>query len=217
MIFIKKLTLIWKRYSYIILITLMIIGLFDFRIALLAIFCMIGPIILSIYKGRFWCGNLCPRGSFYDNVVFKFSNRKPVPKFFKSIFFRTIITIFMFYTVILDVMKNLGNLYKIGFIFYKLIVVTTFIGIILALFYNHRSWCNFCPMGNIASLISFFRNKKNSSALLKVNNSCTSCKLCEYNCPMGIRPYEFKGKSITHKDCIQCHNCVYVCPKKSIK
>lgn len=38
-----------------------------------------------------------------------------------------------------------------------MIVVTTFIGIILSFFYNNRTWCNFCPMGSIASLISYFK------------------------------------------------------------
>ena len=71
----------WKEYSYIILIAFIVIGLFDFRIGLIATICMIAPIIVSFFRGRFWCGNLCPRGSFYDNLVSKFSNKKKVPKF----------------------------------------------------------------------------------------------------------------------------------------
>lgn len=212
----KSLSLIWKKYSYVILITFMILGLFDFRIGLIAILCMVGPIILSLFKGRFWCGNICPRGSFYDNVVSKFSNKKKVPKFLKSTFFRLIVTVIMLTMFTLGMIKNWGNLYAMGFIFYRLIAVTTLIGIILSLFYNHRTWCNFCPMGSIASLISFFKNEKNISSLLKVNNSCISCKICERNCPMGIAPYEFKNDAITHRDCIQCSKCVYSCPKKSI-
>jgi hypothetical protein len=30
---------------------------------------MVAPIIVSVFKGRFWCGNLCLRGNFYDNVI----------------------------------------------------------------------------------------------------------------------------------------------------
>ena len=207
---------IWKKYSYIILMIFIIIGLFDFRIGLIAILCMIGPIILSIFRGRFWCGNICPRGSFYDNIVTKFSSKKKAPCILKSVYFRALITILMLTMFTLGMIKNWGNLYEMGFIFYRLIVVTTLIGIILSLFYNHRTWCNFCPMGSIAALISFFKNKNNSSSLLKVNNSCISCKICERNCPMGIAPYEFKGDALSHHDCIKCSKCVHMCPKKSI-
>lgn len=212
----KVLSNLWKKYSYLILIFFIIAGLFDFRVGLVAIICMIGPIIISLYKGRFWCGNICPRGSFYDNIVSTFSNNKKVPPFLKSNYFRAIITIFMLSMFSLGISQNWGNLYGIGFVFYRLIVVTTMIGIILSLFYNHRTWCNFCPMGSIAAFISFFKNKKNKPSLLKVKNSCVSCKICEKNCPMSISPYEFKNNSITNKDCIQCGKCVYVCPKKSI-
>lgn len=207
---------LWKKYSYIILITFMILGFFDFRIGLIAILCMVGPIIISLFKGRFWCGNICPRGSFYDNVVSKFSSKRKVPGFLKSSLFRAAVTITMLTMFTLGMIKNWGDLYAMGFIFYRLIVVTTLIGIALAMFYNHRTWCNFCPMGSIAALISFFKNKKNSSSLLQVNSSCVSCKLCEKNCPMGIAPYDYKGHALSNKDCIQCSKCVYVCPKQSI-
>ena len=56
--------------------SILILGMFDFRIGLIALICMIAPIVVAIFKGRFWCGNLCPRGNFYDNVVSKFSNKK---------------------------------------------------------------------------------------------------------------------------------------------
>ena len=61
-IFMKSILNYWKKYSYIILIAFIIIGLFDFRIGLIATLCMFAPIVVSFFKGRFWCGNLCPRG-----------------------------------------------------------------------------------------------------------------------------------------------------------
>lgn len=117
-----------------------------------------------------------------------------------------------------NVIKNWGNPYAIGFAIYRLIIVTTLIGIVLALFYNQRTWCNFCPMGSIAALISSFKNKnnKNRNILLQVESSCVSCKICVKNCPMGISPHDYKGGALTHQDCIQCGKCVYVCPKDSI-
>ncbi|MBR5743061.1 MAG: 4Fe-4S binding protein, partial [Clostridia bacterium] len=30
---------------------------------------MIGPVLTSIWRGRFWCGHVCPRGSMYDRLL----------------------------------------------------------------------------------------------------------------------------------------------------
>jgi ferredoxin-type protein NapH len=209
-------SVLWKKYSFTLLIAFTIGGMFDLRIGILALICMIAPIIVSIKKGRFWCGNICPRGNFYDRVMIKFSGKRRVPKFFRSAWFRALVTLFMLTVFTTGTIKNWGNPYGIGMVFYRLIVVTTIVGIILALFFSHRTWCSFCPMGTLAALVSRFRNKGNSSNLLKVQSSCVSCKLCAKNCPMDIAPYEYKNDAIVHHDCIQCSKCVYVCPKKSI-
>ncbi len=203
----------WRKYSFVVLFAFILLGLIDLRFALLAIVCMVGPIIVSFFKGRFWCGNLCPRGNFYDNVVSKFSNKKQVPKFLKSRFFRAIIVIVMMSMFTTGVMSNWGNLYGMGMVFYRMIVVTTVVGVALSLFYNHRTWCHFCPMGTMASVTSRLRKSGN---VLKVSSNCVSCKLCEKKCSLGIVPYEYKGNILSHPDCIQCGKCVSACPKNSI-
>ena len=188
-----------KKYSYIILIFFIIAGMFNPTIALTAIICMIGPIFLAFLgKGRFWCGNICPRGSFFDNVIIKFSRKNKVPKFLKSKLFRTSVIVFMFYMFGNGIYKNWGNI----------------VGIILSFFYNNRTWCNFCPMGSIASLISYFKKDRKK---LTVSSSCISCKLCKMTCPMGIVPYDYKGNPIDHPDCIQCGKCINICPKNAIR
>jgi polyferredoxin len=103
---------VWKKYSYLLLIIFLIVGLFDFRIGLVATICMVAPIIVSFFKGRFWCGNLCPRGSFYDNIVSKFSNKKKVPAFLKSVYFRIFVTLLMLTVFTTGMIKNWGNLYE---------------------------------------------------------------------------------------------------------
>lgn len=209
----EKFLKLWKKYSFVVLIAFIALGLFDLRFAVVAAICMIAPIIVSFFKGRFWCGNLCPRGNFYDNVVCKFSNKRNPPKFFKSYYFRAIILTIMMTVFISGVSKNWGNLYGIGMVFYRLIVVTTIIGIALSLVYNHRTWCNFCPMGTMASVVSKFRKSKR---VLNVSSSCVSCKICEKKCPLVLVPYDYKGDILSHPDCIQCGKCVTACPKNAI-
>ena len=209
----KTISLLWKKYSFLLLIMFVIFGLFDLRFAVVAVICMAAPVAVSFFRGRYWCGNLCPRGSFYDNVMIKFTPNKPVPKFLKSTGFRAFMVVFMLSMFGFGIKQNWGNLYGIGMVFYRLIVVTTVVGIILSLFYNQRTWCSFCPMGTLSSWVS--RSRK-SKRVLKVSNSCVSCKLCEKKCPIGLVPYEYKGDLLSHPDCIQCGKCVSVCPKKAI-
>ncbi|MDV3429102.1 MAG: 4Fe-4S binding protein [Bacillota bacterium] len=208
-----KILKFWKKYSFSLLFAFVLVGLIDLRFAAAAVICMIAPVIISIYRGRFWCGNLCPRGNFYDNIVSKFSNKRKVPDFLKSNHFRTILIIFMLSMFAFGIKKNWGNLYGIGTVFYRIIVVTTILGIFLSLLYNHRTWCHFCPMGSIAAFISKFRK---SSKVLQITSDCVSCKLCEKKCSLGIVPYEYKGDLLSHPDCVQCGKCVIVCPKKAI-
>jgi len=203
----------WKKYSFTLLIGFVLLGLIDFRFALVAVICMIAPVVVSIFKGRFWCGNLCPRGNFYDNVVSKFSNKKNPPKFFKYYYFRAAVLILMMTMFTIEIKENWGNLYGIGMVFYRMIIVTTVIGMVLSLFYNHRTWCHFCPMETLAYIVSKFRNNK---SVLQVSNTCVSCKVCEKKCPLGIVPYDYKGDVLSHPDCIQCGKCVTACPRKAI-
>ena len=46
---------------YWIIIAYIILGWFFPVIGLLALICMIGPVVTSIFKGRWWCGHVCPR------------------------------------------------------------------------------------------------------------------------------------------------------------
>ncbi|MBQ8715881.1 MAG: 4Fe-4S binding protein [Prevotella sp.] len=53
---------------YWIIIAYIIIGWFWPVIGLLALICMIGPVLTSIWRGRWWCGNVCPRGNMCARV-----------------------------------------------------------------------------------------------------------------------------------------------------
>ena len=73
-----------QKYMYWLLLVFLAVGFFYPPIGLIAIICMVAPVSVAFYKGRFWCGNFCPRGSFYDHVLAKISPKKSIPPIFKS-------------------------------------------------------------------------------------------------------------------------------------
>src|SRR3990170_1324732 len=67
-----------------------------FEIGLLLIgFIIAGGILLSPVLGRFWCGWLCPRGTFLEYVIEKISNKSKIPVFLRSKAFRLFIASIM--------------------------------------------------------------------------------------------------------------------------
>lgn len=204
----------YKDYGYLLFLGFFALSIFDFRFALAAVICMIGPIILaSLGKGRYWCGNYCPRGNFYNNVMKVLSPMRRSPKLLNGMLFRIFMVLILLINFTLGIINTHGNLYKIGMVFYRLIALTSLIGILLSFIYNNRTWCNFCPIGTLSSLITKFRGKNLS---LKVNSSCISCNLCNKVCPMNIKPKDYKGFTIKDSDCILCGQCAHKCPKSSI-
>lgn len=203
-----------QQYLFWILLVFLAVGIIYPVIGLLAIICMLAPVALAPYKGRFWCGNFCPRGSFYDNVLARLSPQKPIPAFFRSNSFRTFMVLFIMGVFGIQMYFAWGNIGAMGAVFVQIILITTIIGIILGVMYHQRTWCSFCPMGTLASWFS----AKSKAMPLKVANSCVNCKLCTNACPLQLTPYTEKGNAqgFTHSDCLKCSKCVEKCPKKAL-
>ncbi|MFH1776112.1 MAG: 4Fe-4S binding protein [Candidatus Omnitrophota bacterium] len=86
---------------------------------------------LAVFRGRYWCWNLCPRGSFLDIVMLKFSPKKSTPKAFTKLWFRGLIfTIFTSF-LIFRIIRAGGELRSIGAVFVSMCLVTTIISIVL--------------------------------------------------------------------------------------
>lgn len=203
-----------QQYLFWILLVFLAVGIIYPVIGLLAIICMLAPVIMAPFKGRYWCGNFCPRGSFYDNVIAKISPKKPIPAIFRSTKFRAFMVIFIIGVFSVQMYYAWGNLSAMGAVFVRIILLTTVVGVVLGVIYHQRTWCSFCPMGTLASWVS----AKKKPVPLMVENSCVSCKLCTNACPLQLSPYTAKGNTegFTHSDCLKCNRCVEKCPKKSL-
>lgn len=203
-----------QPYLFWILLSFLTIGMIYPVIGLIAIICMVAPLLFAPWKGRYWCGNFCPRGSFFDNVIAKISPKKPVPAFLRSKGFRSFMVLFIMGVFAVQMYFAWGNIAAMGAVFVRIILITTIVGVLLGIAFQQRTWCNFCPIGTMASWLS----AKAKPQPLIVNDECAKCKRCTAVCPMQLTPYDAKGnlEGYTNSDCIKCGRCIEVCPKGAL-
>ena len=173
---------------YWIIIAYIIVGWFYPVVGLIALICMIGPVMTSIWKGRWWCGHVCPRGNMYDRLLSKYSPHKPIPAFVRTFGFRLFMVFFIFsmfgIQLTFTVPWSEGGLAMwggIGRVFWTIIVMTTIVGITLSFIYAPRTWCSFCPMGTISNWVA--RRGQESGYL---HPDCLKCGKCTLACPTKI-------------------------------
>lgn len=203
-----------RSYLFWVLLLFLGIGIFFPVIGMLALVCMLAPLFFALSKGRFWCGNACPRGSFYDQVLARVSPNRKIPALFSQPVFRTAILLLIMSVFSRQLYADWGDWPAVGGVFVRIILLTTLVGIVLGLFFHHRTWCAFCPMGTMASWLSRIRRP----LPLLVQSSCAGCNACAKSCPMQLTPYmarEWDG-NFADGDCLKCSRCVDNCPKKAL-
>lgn len=200
----------WQPYLFWVLLIFLAVGYFYPAVGVAALICMLAPVVVAVRRGRYWCGNWCPRGSFYDHVVQKISPHRPIPAWLKTRWFRLFMVLFILTAFSVQMYFAWGDIGAMGLVFIRLILLTTLVGILLALVYHERTWCAFCPMGTLASWLS--RRKMP----LQVADTCTGCRLCAKTCPFGLTPYTSKAGLFSHPDCLKCGRCVAVCPRHAL-
>ena len=110
-------------------------------------------------------------------------------------------------------MFTVKNLPDIGGAFTNFTLGTILLVVILGTsMFVERFFCRYmCPLGAVFTLTSRFRIFR----IKKVRDKCGACKICTYNCPMGIPLY--KKDKISTGECIQCMKCTTVCPRNNAK
>ncbi len=173
---------------------------------------MLGGMVGGMLRGRYVCGNLCPRGSFFDSLFAHFSPQKSLPeKLFRMPLRWLIMTILMSFMAY-RLAQNPTDINHWGLVFWQMCLITTSIAIILGSLFRARSWCAICPVGTVANATG------GSKRELTISNNCRSCGHCETNCPMGhtIASHQEVG-TIQNRDCLQCSTCINVCPTNSLQ
>ncbi|MCR4792020.1 MAG: 4Fe-4S binding protein [Lachnospiraceae bacterium] len=183
--------------------------------------------------GRFVCGWLCPFGLLQE-LIYKI----PVPKCLKRfkwlgwIKYAHLAILVLLIPILTAIQKGMGypafckyicpqgtigGLFlirtsealrdQVGLIFVIKILILA--GILITSSFIFRPFCRFiCPLGAIYGLF-------NKIALIRIRynkGACTSCGLCQKNCPMKLNPV----KECNHPDCIRCGKCIKACPEKAL-
>lgn len=201
-----------QSYTWIGLPLVVIGGWFFPVLGFLLLGCIAGALAIAPFKGRAWCDWMCPRGSFYDLFLQKFSRKRNIPAFFKKKQFRILMISLLFGVLGSQIYMSWGDIDRIGLAMVTLLTVTTSTGIILGIIYQQRIWCHICPVGTLSNYMS------EGKYPLNINETCVDCKVCSKVCPMQLNPYSYKEDGIMgDNDCIKCSICVAACPKKALR
>ncbi|WMW22703.1 4Fe-4S binding protein [Methanolobus mangrovi] len=164
-------------------------------------------LVTSYFRGRWFCGNLCPRGSFNDFWVGKITRNKKIPAILRSYWIRIPLFLLMMGFMGYRLLSTQGLINQIGMVFVIMCLVTTTIALVTGASISPRTWCTFCPMGTVQNIIG------GSKYQLKVDDSkCINCNKCEKSCPMQLEVHNNSKKP----DCIKCGRCITACPTKAL-
>jgi len=179
----------------------------------------------GITSGRWFCGHVCPFGSFQD-LMNKLSKKNfHIHKYFRFIkyialvVFVILIPLIFKKTAFCSYLCPAGSLeagltlvwfndFYLGLLYYwKIFILIIFTG--SSVFFR-RPFCNTtCPLG---LLLGFF-NKISFFSIKVVENKCIKCDKCYDICPSDIQIYK-NDKSI---ECVRCYDCINVCPTNAIE
>lgn len=145
----------WLDYAWIIIVTFFILGIVDFRFGLLGFICMGAPMYHALKgEGKKHCSKFCPRGSFLGKIVGNISMNNTYPAKYRTRQIKHTLLIIMISLLTFSLSHAGFSIAAIGFVLFRFMLMSFIIGILMGIFFKPRSWCQVCPMGHAAGLIS---------------------------------------------------------------
>ena len=194
-------------YLGIIVIIISLGGIFYPKLGYFLLLVFASLMIIPPFRGRWFCGNLCPRGSFVDFWLGPISRKVRIPSILRSMWIRVPIFIGLMGFMLFRIIGTNGIVDRVGMVFVTICILTTSVAIIFGVAIAPRAWCSFCPMGTLQ------RTLGGKKFQLKVDREkCIDCGICQKVCPMQLPVNEILEKP----DCIKCARCVEACPKEAL-
>jgi len=173
---------------------------------------MAAGMIGGFFRGRYVCGNLCPRGSFIDRILSRFGGERPIPTLFRNLPFRWGVFAFLMGFMAWRLSLDPTSWRHWGTVFWSMCALTTGIAVIVGLIYHPRSWCAFCPVGTSANALGGHKQP------LEISSGCRECGKCEKVCAMNLEIVRHKPAGVVaERDCLRCSECVAACPAAALK
>ncbi|EYE87779.1 4Fe-4S ferredoxin [Fervidicella metallireducens AeB] len=143
-----------QGWSWIILVTFIIVSFYNHIFGLFGIVCMTAPIYHALRgRGKIHCSKYCPRGSLLGKFLKYISLNRPLPNALRSKTAKNILLTLMATMLTFAMIHSGGNINKIAFSLFRFMTLSLIVGIIIGIIYKPRSWCQVCPMGHACDLI----------------------------------------------------------------
>lgn len=215
-----------RRHGWLAALVIAIGGQFVPLLGLAVPLVMVTLFTMSLMKGKYWCGNFCPHGSFFDVVVRAWSRNNRIPPVLRSPALVGAVLLFLMYnlvsrlTALWPSLGTGGFWEQLGLIFSSIYLMVLLAGGLLGLVISPRAWCQFCPMGTMQGFAYRLgrslglTRKYDEKVTLEDPSACLSCARCARACPMQLEPYRHFGQSNQFEDqrCIRCNDCSRTCP-----
>ncbi|MCF7935446.1 MAG: 4Fe-4S dicluster domain-containing protein [Synergistales bacterium] len=195
--------------------------------------------LLSMFRGKIWCGMLCPNGGFIDLLWSRISLQLvPFPRWLnkgrvlQGLFLAGMLAYFGWIVWLVNIHKGMPVAFASyeahGILFLRFCQFMLALAAVMALIFEPRSFCaHVCPGGTLGSIMAIARKK---SPVVMDTEKCIGCGKCKTVCdlderlldPMIARAKELKeeGGSETlsvSPECYGCMDCVAICPTGALR
>lgn len=155
-----------QKYSWIIIVSFFILGILDIRFGILGFLCMAAPIYHALKgEGKRHCSKYCPRGSFLGVFLKKISMNNTLPPKFRTRKVKNIMLSIMIGMLLFSMIHSGFVFESMAFALLRFMFMSFIVGILMGIFFKPRSWCQVCPMGHAASLITEVKREPKSQIL----------------------------------------------------